>query len=161
MGTTTCRPRDPRPARGPRGPRVGNAAERPAASPSAVRLSVVRASLFSTEAAAHRSVMPPRRPPQRAGGLGPLPRPVAWRLTVRGRFTPVGTRRLCGGFAQAAPALTLGRLCRQEHSRSPCARCPAGPLRGGRPGPSPCPGQGLGSAQVSAAQRFCVRVQTV
>lgn len=78
--------------RGPSGPRglwVGNTAELPSASPSAVRLSVVRASLFSTEAAADG----PAVPPQRAGGLGLLPRPGAWRpLSADGspRWEPGG-----------------------------------------------------------------------
>lgn len=99
------------------------------------------------------------RRPRGASPAGRRPRPAALsrRLEspVSGRFTPVGILRCCRGSARAVPALTLGRLCRQEHSRSHSARCPTGPLQGRRPG------QGRGSTQVSAAQHFCVRVQNV
>lgn len=129
VGTTTFRPRDPRPLGSPRP--VGGKHGRAAFGLTKCSAFVCGACVFVQ----HRSGC---RRPRSASPAGRRPRPAApsrrVEALVRGRFTPVGTRRRCGESAWAVPALTLGRLCRQEHSRSPSARCPAGPLWGGRPG---------------------------
>ena len=77
--------------------------------------------------------------------------------TVHPGVNPAALWRVCPGHPSADPGPAVSGGTFQEPLRPLSRGAPAGRP----PGPSPCPSQGRGSAQVSAAQHFCVRVQNV